>query len=186
LILYTIWQFAVKGILPLEGEISFENVAHQGGNVGDLMGAVAIIINNRTIGFIMNLFSHIALATSFLGVSLALFDFLEDVVEKDAARSRRKMVALLTFVPPLLFAIFYPKGFMLALGYAAIFVAFTCVIQPALMAMKLRCSSELKSPYEVTGGSLPIIFAMAGGIIIIVLEVMNRFALLPQWGLTQA
>jgi tyrosine-specific transport protein len=180
LVLYIIWQFAVKGVLPLEGEISFENVATQGGSVGELMGAVAILINDRTIGFIINLFSHIALATSFLGVSLALFDFLEDVVEKEGStRSRRKMVALLTFVPPLLFAIFYPRGFILALGYAAIFVAFTCVIQPALMALQLRRSTELRSAYTVSGGNLSIVFVVLSGVVIVVLELLNRFGLLP-------
>ena len=183
LVLYIIWQFAVKGILPLSGEISFENVSRQGGSVGQLMGAVAILINNRTIGFVMNLFSHIALTTSFLGVSLALFDFLQDVVEKDPAKSRRKLVACLTFVPPLLFAIFYPQGFLLALGYAAIFVAFTCIIQPAIMAYQLRRSSELRSSYTVAGGNIPIAFALISGLIIIAIEIMNRFSLLPVWGL---
>lgn len=182
LIFYIIWQFAVKGILPLAGEISFENVARQGGSVGELMGAVAIIINNRSIGFIMNLFSHIALATSFLGVSLALFDFLEDVIEKDASRSRRKFVALLTYVPPLLFAIFYPKGFLVALGYAAVFVAFSCVIQPTLMVWKLRSSKELHSSYRVPGGYATILLPLLGGILIIILEVLHWMNKLPHWG----
>jgi len=182
LLLYIVWQFAVKGILPLTGPHSFEIVIKNGSSVGDLMGNLAALIKQKQIGFIMNLFSHIALTTSFLGVSLALFDFLSDVVEKDHRRTRRQVIAALTFIPPLLFTLFYPKGFLLALGYAAIFVAFTCLIQPALMTIKLRHSTELKSPYRVAGGYVPIVLVLFGGVLIIVLEIMNRFGLLPVWG----
>lgn len=180
LILYIVWQFAVKGILPLTGEISFHAIFKDGASVGELMASLSALIDRQQIGFIMMLFSNIALTTSFLGLSLALFDFLEDVVEKGQTRKRRKTVAFFTFVPPLIFAIVYPKGFLIALGYAAIFVAYTCLIQPALMVWKLRSSKELKSPYRVAGGYLPIAFAIAGGVGIIVLEVMHRFGLLSQ------
>lgn len=174
LVLYCIWEFVVKGIVPETGNISFLKIVSQGGSVGDLIGSVAKITQHRGIGVIMNVFSNTALATSFLGVSLALFDFLEDVVEKGRKETHRKRVAFLTFMPPLVFALFFPKGFLLALGYASLFVAFTCVIQPALMVMKLRRSKELHSPYRVSGGWLPIAVALFSGVLIIVIELSSH------------
>lgn len=60
---------------------------------------------------------------NFLGVSLGLFDFLADGFKQSNTHGGRFRTALLTFVPPFMFAILYPQRFILALGYAAIFVA---------------------------------------------------------------
>ncbi|HLB57498.1 MAG TPA: aromatic amino acid transport family protein, partial [Gammaproteobacteria bacterium] len=134
--------------------------------------------NKWTIAFI-NGFSNIALTTSFLGVSLGLFDFLADGFKRANTRIHRTQTALLTFIPPFLFALIYPHGFVMALGYAAIFVAILEVILPPLMVWKLRQSTTLHSPYRAPGHPLLLALVLLLGIAIIVIELLNSLHLLP-------
>ncbi|WP_438884798.1 aromatic amino acid transport family protein, partial [Bacillus cereus group sp. Bce018] len=71
----------------------------------------------------IGIFADLALLTSFLGVSLGLFEFMGDTLRKKGAGVNRFVASVATFTPPLLFALFYPQGFIMALGYAAIALA---------------------------------------------------------------
>ena len=99
---------------------------------------------------------------------MGLFDFLADALKKTAVAADRKLLMLLTFVPPTLFALFYPKGFILALEYAAVFVAFSHVMLPAMMVWKVR-ALQPGSSYRVRGGRelLAVVF-LAGAILVII------------------
>lgn len=66
----------------------------------------------------MHLFADLALATSFLGVALGLFDYLADLFQRRNSVTYRLQTGAITFLPPLAFALFYPRGFVMALGYA--------------------------------------------------------------------
>lgn len=71
----------------------------------------------------VHLFADLALATSFLGVALGLFDYLADLFQRRSTVSGRLQTGLITFLPPLAFALFYPRGFVMALGYAGVALA---------------------------------------------------------------
>jgi len=183
LIIYLIWLAGVLGITPLVGEISFMQVLQDAiikekDEVGLLLMTLNDIVQNPWISASMNFFSHLAITTSFLGVGLALFDFLLDT-RKDRTRSTRIQMILATFIPPLLFALYYPQGFRQALGFAGIFVAITCLILPAVFAWRVRISKELKSPLRVPGGLLVILIVILCGVGVIALEVLNLFKWLP-------
>ncbi|MFZ6870415.1 aromatic amino acid transport family protein, partial [Klebsiella pneumoniae] len=68
----------------------------------------------------VHLFAHLALATSFLGVSLGLFDFLADMFQRKNSVGGRLQSGIITFLPPLAVALFYPRGFDMALGDAGV------------------------------------------------------------------
>lgn len=165
-------------LLWLAESLSVVTVAN-GTSVGDFVKAVSDIVNNKWVTMGINGFANIAMTTSFLGVSLSLFDFLADGFKRKNNISGRAQTALLTFIPPLVFALVYPNGFILALSYASIFVAVICVIMPALMALKLRKSTTLHSPYKFFGGVWLIRAIVVIGIMFIVLQILATLNLLP-------
>lgn len=180
LVIYTVWLIVVLGIIPFEGSQSFTMLAKNNGSVGEFMHILVTIVNNRWLTLSVDGFFNVAMTTSFLGVTLGLFDFLADAFRRVNTRAGRAQTALLAFVPPLIFAVFYPKGFVIALGYAAIFAAILTVILPAAMACSLRKNTQLSSSYRVFGGTFLLYFIITVGIVVILLQIANGLHLLPQ------
>lgn len=54
----------------------------------------------------VHLFADLALATSFLGVALGLFDYLADLFQRRNTVAGRLQTGAITFLPPLAFALF--------------------------------------------------------------------------------
>lgn len=178
-IIYILWLAAVLGTVALTGENSFATLAKTpGSSVGKLTQLMISIINNRWVTNSINIFTNVAMTTSFLGVALSLFDFLADGLKRRDNRFGRFQTATLTFIPPLLFALFYPQGFIVAINYAAIPMAMLALILPALMVYKLRKSKTLKSPYRVKCGNIVIALLILLGIISIVLALMSNLGIL--------
>ena len=120
------------------------------------------------------------MTTSFLGVSLGLFDFLADGFKRKDDRFGRFQTTLLTFIPPLAFALFFPSGFILALEYSALFAIILEIFLPSLMVYKLRRSSTLKSPYRFfMNSTVAAIFFILIGIALIGIIVTDRLGILP-------
>jgi aromatic amino acid transport protein len=180
LIIYIIWLFATLTLIPLTGSNSFVVLAKMHGSVGEFIHFLTLIAKNKWLSAGINGFSNIAMTTSFLGVTLGLFDFLADACKRLNTRVGRLQTALLTFVPPLIFALCYPKGFVIALGYAAIFVAILEIVLPALMVYKLRKSTKLSSPYHTFGGTFLLFIILIAGVLLIGLQLANSFHLLPK------
>jgi tyrosine-specific transport protein len=183
LVVYLVWLAAVLGIIPLMGDMSFTQIIHDAitlekDNVGLLLVTLNDVAQNTWISAAINFFSHLAITTSFLGVGLALFDFLIDV-RKNRGTSARIQTILLTFIPPLIFALYFPQGFIMALGFAGIFVAITCIILPAVFVWKVRTSTELNSPLRIPGGTPLLMLIILFGASIIVLEILDKLGQLP-------
>ena len=102
-------------------------------------------MNNEVIGAITHGFGNFIMTSSFCVVTLGLADFLAAGLKMPKIRFRHAYVICATYIPPLLFALFYPHGFILGLKYASFFVAILLVILPALMAMSLDKSRLSKS-----------------------------------------
>lgn len=170
LIIYLLWLFITIGIIPLIGKYSFTTI---GQSVGSLVKTICIIINNKSVTVGINIFSNIAMTTSFLGVTLGLFDFLADGFKRSNTRFGRLQTACLTFIPPFVFALYFPEGFVLALKYAAFFAIVLVVILPALMAYKLRNDANLSSPYRVFGGKYLLFFIMLIGVLMLFISIAS-------------
>ncbi|WP_158006922.1 amino acid permease [Piscirickettsia litoralis] len=181
LIVYLVWEAITLGILPLTGTTSFQAIAAKHGSVGDMVIALQSLTDSKLISFGFNFFTDVAITTSFLGVTLSLFDFIGDAFKlNNQYSSGRIIAALITYLPPLAFALFYPKGFVMALGYASISAAVLVLIFPAVMVAVVRCSPRLHSSYRVFSGNIGLIIAALAGILIITLEILNNMQLLPK------
>ena len=101
------------------------------------------------------LFSNLALLTSLLGVALGLFDYLANLLQRNDGRVHRAQTGVVTFLPPVLFAVIYPDAFVAALGYAAIALATLAILLPSVIVLRLRSKGQTTG-YRVMGGNLTI------------------------------
>ena len=178
LIIYIIWLFVAFGIIPIHGDLSFASVAEEHSSVGRFVHVLGMIVNNKYVWFGVNGFSNIAMTTSFLGVSLGLFDFLADGLKRANNHFGRMQTSLLTFIPPLLFALFYKDAFIVALEYSAFFAVVLEIFLPALMVYKLRLDKKLQSPYRVPINSkLMLVVLMVIGCALMLIIIANRLGL---------
>jgi tyrosine-specific transport protein len=181
LFIYLLWLLVNLGVVPLAGDAnSFTAIKIAGGSVDKLIVAITTIIKNDWVTTALRGFANISMTTSFLGVSLGLFDFLADGCKRSDTRFGRLQTALLTFIPPLIFALFYPRGFIVALGYAAIFMAILEVIFPALMAYKLqKHDATLLKTNRFLFNKFLLMSVIVAGIVLIMLQIMSSLHLLP-------
>lgn len=169
LLIYIAWVSIVLNVVPLVGDNSFSQI---NGSVGALTMAIIAIANNKWVSMGVNGFSNIAMTTSFLGVTLGLFDFIADGCNRSDSRFGRLQTACLTFIPPLIFALYFPQGFILALSYAAIFVVVLEIILPALMVYKLRyIQGKREQLYRAWGGKSLLFVLTIIGVTLIILQI---------------
>ena len=118
LIVYAMWEALTLGIIPLYGDKSLVDGYQRG-----LDGATVLssLLANPTLSIVSRCFSLFAIVTSFLGVSLSLFDFLADGFKIKKTRAGRGALYVLTFLPPLLLTMTDPYAFLHALEYAGAF-----------------------------------------------------------------
>ena len=143
------------------------------------MKATLAITGSSIIAGAVKLFSTLALVTSFLGVGLGLLECIEDLLKRSFNRSAGRItLGLLTFIPPLIFALFYPEGFILALGYAGQMFAFYAVVLPVSLVWKAR-RLHPHLPYRVRGGNLALFVVLALGVAITAIPFAIRAGYLP-------
>ncbi len=180
LIVYLLWQLATQGILS-------QNELLANTDLTQFINALSQRLHNPLVGQSVSLFADLALATSFLGVSLGLFDFLADTLRRKATLAGRVQTACVTFIPPLAFALFYPQGFIMALGYAAIALVILAIFLPAAMVWQQRkqkatSNQENTSDYQVMGGKFSLIIVVVIGVIIILSQLLQMIGIIPKLG----
>lgn len=176
LIAYILWQLATHGVLS---QTEFMEILERDPTLNGLAEAAHHITGSSIVGIVVRLFSALALITSFLGVALGLFEALEDLLKRVNISAGRKSLGLLTFLPPMLFAFFYPQGFITALGYAGQMFAFYAVVLPIAMVWRLR-SQNANLAYRVKGGKASLIIALVIGVFIMIVPFLIQQGLLPQ------
>ncbi|KYK87550.1 aromatic amino acid transporter [Aggregatibacter actinomycetemcomitans] len=176
LIGYILWQFSTHGVL---NQTRFLEILSKDPTLNGLVNAVKIITGGDMIAGVVKLFSALALITSFLGVALGLFECIEDLLKRAFnIDANRPCLGILTFFPPLLFAFFYPEGFILALGYAGQMFAFYAVVLPAALVWKAR-QQHPNLAYRVPGGAGVLLLVSILGIIIVSIPFLIKLSYLP-------
>lgn len=179
LVFYLVWEFLIIGMLPLTGKFGLETIGGAPHPVAGLTDALNAILGIPWIAIIVGLFSFFALVTSFFGVALSLYDFLADGFKIKKTIKGRVLLLVLMFTPPLLFALFYPGGFVLALGYAGVFVAILYGLLPAFMVWHGRYIEKKKERFRVFGGKLALLVMVIGSLGIIFFQIAATQGWLP-------
>ncbi|MPW35530.1 aromatic amino acid transport family protein [Vibrio sp. B1Z05] len=167
LVIYIFWLLCSLGVVP-QVELVENN------SLNSLIHSLSAVLGGSNLSVIVGFFADLALVTSFLGVSLGLFEFIQDSTKKKF-KGNRLHVALLTYLPPLAFALFYPEGFIMALGYAAIALVVLAIFLPAAMVLKSRRDFPNKKYYRVKGGDESVIAVSVIGALIIIAQLCVSF-----------
>ena len=109
LAMYLLWQLVVQGNLP---RAEFAPVIRADGDVTALLAALNNYVSTDTVARFLNAFAFMAIASSFLGVTLGLFDYLRDLFAFADTPYGRFKTAAVTFLPPLLACLLFPTGFV--------------------------------------------------------------------------
>ncbi|MDO4223545.1 MAG: aromatic amino acid transporter [Acinetobacter sp.] len=181
LVAYILWQMATHGVFP---QSQFVEIINNDPTLNGLVVAAHNATGSSLISGSIRLFSTLALITSFLGVALALFDCLDDLLKRvniDLSKMNigRIVLGLLTFLPPLAFALFYPDGFIKALGYAGQMFTFYGLVLPVAMAWRMR-KLYPDVPYRVIGGNITLLVALVLGLLIMNVPFLIEAGLLPK------
>lgn len=173
---YILWQMSTHGLLT---QNEFLQILKEDATLNGLVKATLAITGSNMIAGAVKLFSTLALVTSFLGVGLGLLECIEDLLKRSFNISAGRIsLGLMTFIPPLVFALFYPEGFILALGYAGQMFAFYAVVLPVSLVWKAR-RAHSNLPYKVWGGNLTLIIVLVLGVIITSIPFAIRAGYLP-------
>ncbi|OOF84223.1 tyrosine transporter [Rodentibacter ratti] len=173
---YILWQLSTHGLLT---QNEFLQILKEDATLNGLVKATLAITGSNVITSAVKLFSTLALVTSFLGVGLGLLECIEDLLKRSFNISAGRIsLGLLTFIPPLSFALFYPEGFILALGYAGQMFAFYAVVLPVSLVWKAR-RIHPSLPYRVWGGNLTLFVVLVLGVVITSIPFAIRAGYLP-------
>ncbi|MFY2507097.1 aromatic amino acid transport family protein [Vibrio pectenicida] len=175
LLIYVFWQIVTLGVVSQEALIDNQGLS-------GLITTLSTKVHQSSLSQTIGVFADLALLTSFLGVSLGLFEFLGDSFNKQNAPSNRIVIGLITFLPPMGFALFYPQGFIMALGYAAISLAILAIFLPILMVKKARVIDNSQASYQVMGGNLGLLVSGTVGIVIITAQILITSGVIPALG----
>ena len=172
---YILWQLSTHGVLS---QSEFTQILKEKPTLYGLIEACRRITGSEIIASAVQLFSALALVTSFLGVALGLFDCTEDMLRKGLhINAGRLLLGAITFLPPVLFAYFYPD-FIAALSYAGQMFAFCAVVLPVGLVWKARRRYP-NLPYRVAGGDIALIIALVIGIVVACIPFFVKAGMLP-------
>ncbi|MCL1126813.1 tryptophan permease [Shewanella surugensis] len=177
--IYLLWLITTMGSLARS---QFVDIIDQGGNMGVLVAALSQVIDSDWLNIMLNLFANLAVASSFLGVTLGLFDYLADLFNFDGSRKGRLKTAAVTFIPPTILGILFPNGFLVAIGFAALAATIWAVIVPAMMAYRSRQLFPDSQSFRVFGGTPLIVVVILFGIITGTCHLLAMAGLLPVFG----
>lgn len=178
LIAYILWQLATLGAIP---STTFVGLLAEHSGLNGLLSAVRAVVVSPHVELAVHLFADLALATSFLGVALGLFDYLADALRRKNTVNGRLQTSVATFSPPLVFSLFYPQGFVMALGYAAIALAILALLLPALLVWRCR-RQETSAQWRVWGGTPLLLLIFTSGWLIIIVQLAIAGGMLPAVG----
>lgn len=175
LVIYLFWLTATMGNLP---RAEFPAIIAQGGDIEALLEALHNHLPAGGLQLLMNVFSHFAVLCSFLGVTSGLFDFIADRLKLGRSFLQRLKVCALTFLPPLLASLWFPDGFLAAIGYAGLLATVWAVFIPAFLAIKARqkfAPGVAHSRWE----KIIIVTVIAFGTVNLAAWLLNKASLLP-------
>lgn len=158
-IIYIFWEALVLGMIPqsflTEALLAGENAIYP----------FEILYGKQKITVMGQFFAFFALASSLLGITLGLRDFLADGLKIKKTNLGKACLCAIIFIPPVLISIFFPNIFLKALGLAGgIGSAILLGLLPIAMVWSKRYIKKFKSgDYQVAGGpTFLILLALFG------------------------
>lgn len=178
LLCYIAWIAVILGNLPMDGQYGLLAMLTSAEPTSSLVKAIEFEINNTWVGSAAHIFTSICVATSFLGVSLSLADFLADGIGLQKVGTQKFVLFLLTYVPPFLIAVAYPRAFLTCLSYAGTLCVILLMLLPAFMVWRGRYKLNIEGVYRMAGGKAALIMVIALGFAVIAQDLIFTFGLI--------
>lgn len=153
-VVYFFWLFVMFGSVPYEGAHGLKEAF-----LCDIPATECLhyAIQNPVLSYIAQFFAFFALTTSFLGIALALFDFLADGFKISKRGLGKLTLTLMIALPSLFFGIYFKRAFITALEMSGgIGDSIISGLIPAIMVWRGRYHFKLvkQGSYQVTGGKV--------------------------------
>ncbi len=174
LVAYIAWQMLIMGTLTPQ---DLHIILQTGQPATGIVERLSLRVSSNSLHHVIQWFGFFALLTTFMGVSLSLYDFLTDGLGLVQRRYTRLCTILIAFIPPGLIAICFPKGFITILAYASLFVIILLILIPCLMVYSGRYSRRYRhadgAVYRLIGGRPLLIGLILASIIAVCIEVLK-------------
>ncbi len=165
-LIYLIWLSVVHGIVPFEGSGGLHEAYVKGSLITESLQRYS---KTFFLVILTDLFAFLALVTSYLGLSLALFDFVKDLFKN--GKYKANWVTFLSLVPSLLLAIFFPRALLDFLDMTGGFGdALLSGLIPIAMVWVGRFHKKQPSEYRVFGGKWSLVTAGLFAIFIFMIQ----------------
>jgi tryptophan-specific transport protein len=178
LTVYALWLMVTQGNI---GRNEFKPIIESGGNIGDIVGALNKVGGSANLSAMVNAFANMAVVSSFLGVSLGLFDFIADKFKFGDDGLGRLKTAAITFIPPTIGGVFFPNGFLYAIGLVGLFGMVNATLMPALCVRASRKKYD-NNEFRVWGGNKLINVIMIYTAFLAICFVLAALGILPRFG----
>lgn len=165
---YTLWLLVIHGLIPYEGEnglrMAFVNNAL-------IVEPFRVHFTHGLLFILIDLFALLALATSYMGLSIALFDFVRDIFQGIGKYPSRNAIILVSILPCLYLAMHFEKALLGFLDVSGGFGdALLSGIIPVAMVWIGRYRKRFETTYQVAGGKSALVLAGAFSVIIFVVQ----------------
>lgn len=140
LVCYSVWVLLVMGVVPAAVPMT---------QLSDLLTQLHQMTHMPLINECVHLFTYVCVTTSFLGVSLALMDFLADGFQLPRQGGGRWVNIAITFLPPALVVMFDPNLFVKGLSLAGVFCVILLMLLPALMVFQTHPKMRVWALLEI-------------------------------------
>lgn len=154
---YSVWLFIMFGSVPYEGSHGLKEAF-----LCDVPATECLhyAIKNPILSLVAQFFAFFALTTSFLGIALALFDFLADGFQISKKGLGKITLTLMIALPSLFFGVYFKRAFITALEMSGgIGDSIISGLIPVIMVWRGRYNFKLEKQgsYQVTGGKTLLI-----------------------------
>ncbi len=173
-LVYFVWLLVMFGSVPYEGTHGLKEAF-----LCDIPATECLhyAIQNPILSYIAQFFAFFALTTSFLGIALALFDFLADGFKIPKTGLGKLTLTLMITLPSLFFGIYFKRAFITALEMSGgIGDSIISGLIPAIMVWRGRYHFKLvkSDSYTVTGGKTLLIIIGMISCCILASEIFRR------------
>jgi tryptophan-specific transport protein len=150
-------------------------------SIGGLVARLEAVTETSTLSVVFNLFSVLAVVSSFLTVGLSLTDYLIDRLNLSAGVRGRVLATFIAFAPPAMLSALFPYGFVAAIGLAGLLMVLGLFVVPVLMSHRNRERPGSFAVASIRTSNWVLVVVLLGSLFIAVCHVLEMQALLPSY-----
>jgi len=170
-LVYLMWLLVIHGVVPLDGAWGLRETFAQGSMITEPLKRH---FNNASIVFVVDVFAFLALSTSYVGLSVALFDFMRDLFKGMGKIYDKNSIVYLSIIPSLVLAIYFPRALLDFLDLTGGFgdALLSCLI-PIVIVWIGRYRRQIVSEYQTPGGKYALLLAGGFSVFVFIYQIVK-------------